>query len=127
MEDPTKPKLDVHYDGDCALCRAVVGTLDASSQQEIFSMNDITAGKLPEGVTYEEVMRNMYVVDEHGKHYAGIDGVIRILEAYPQRRWLASLLQTPGIHALGSFGYWLIARTRKIVPWQWLGIGVKKK
>ncbi len=100
------------------MCNAFADSVDESSQKEKFVRQDITKGKLPPGVTFNQVWREMYVVEENGTMYAGGDAMLRVMEEYPGWRWLAWIGKLPGIRQCVRVGYRLIANNRHRISWR---------
>ena len=112
-----RPTIEVYYDGTCPMCSVFADTLEGSSQGGRFEKQDVTQGKLPEGASFDDVWKEMYVVEE-GKQYKGADAVLRIMREYPQWRWLAWLGEKPGFNWCAHCVYRLVAANRHRIPWK---------
>lgn len=112
MEEQSKPKISIYYDGSCNLCSGLTDRIDLSEHGSAFTLTDISKGRLPVGVSKEEAMHDVHVVDQNGRMYRGVDAVLRILEEYPRLRWLAVIGSFPGFRQLFMFMYRIVERTR---------------
>ena len=108
----SQSKITVYYDGVCNLCSGLMDSVEKSSRGRSFAHADISKGVLPEGVSEEEAMCDVHVVDEHGEMYKGADGVLKILEQYPQWRVVARLGRLPGFRQLAGIAYRIVEKTR---------------
>lgn len=113
----TKPKIEVYYDGTCPMCSVFAETLEGSSLGERFEKEDVTRGKLPQGATFDDVWKEMYVVED-GVQYRGADAVLRIMREYPQWRLLAWLGSLPGLNWCAHCLYRIVAENRHRIPWK---------
>ena len=111
MESQQK-KVTIYYDGLCNLCSGAINTIAESTQKERFTVFDVTNGPLPPNVSREEALRNMYAVDTEGRLYKGADAVLKILEEYPNSRWISYIGRMPVVRQLAALLYWFIARNR---------------
>ena len=111
MDGEIKPKVQIYYDGVCNLCSGLMDSIDHSEQGTRFELKDAHINPLPEGVTMDAAMRDMYVTDEKGM-YKGADAVIRIMREYPHLKWLAALASLPGFHLLAKGIYRIVEKTR---------------
>jgi predicted DCC family thiol-disulfide oxidoreductase YuxK len=78
-----------------------------------------TFDPVPYGLSQEEVMTQLHVMDADGTIYRGIDGFRAIWSAFAERlpyRLLIVLFGLPGVRLLARFGYWLFARFRRFLP-----------
>jgi predicted DCC family thiol-disulfide oxidoreductase YuxK len=112
MESEGKPKVKIYYDGVCNLCSGLADTIDQSEHGANFSLNDISKDPLPQGVSKEEAMHDVHVVDESGTMYRGADAVLRVLDMYPGFRWIAALGRLPGLHLIAMGVYRVVEQTR---------------
>ena len=94
MESQQK-KVTIYYDGLCNLCSGAINTIAESTQKERFTVFDVTNGPLPPNVSREEALRNMYAVATDGRLYKGADAVLKILEEYPNSRWISYIGRMP--------------------------------
>ncbi len=112
-----KPKIEVYYDGTCPMCSVFAETLQDSSQGQKFANQDVTEGKLPEGASFDDVWKEMYVI-ENGTQYRGADAVLRIMREYPLWRPVAWLGSLPGINWCAHCVYKVVAANRHRIPWK---------
>lgn len=112
-----KPKHTIYFDGSCDLCKVAVDVIDTSSGTPPVSYKDASKGETPEGVSQRQVMSAVYVVDDQGNTYVGLDGVIQILSTMPSWKWLGRLLALPVFYSVGKLLYWIVSSTRHVLPW----------
>ncbi len=105
-------KKEVYYDGSCPMCTALVGKVSHSKKGAEFVMEDITKGSRPQHTTFEEVNKEIHVVDESGKVHKNADAMLEILHSYPQWRWLVWLGRLPVMRHILYIGYGIISRHR---------------
>ena len=115
-------KIEIYYDGTCRVCNTFADTVSASAEKEKFEPKDLTKGNVPKGVSFEEVWRDMYVVEENGTLYKGADGWLRVLDEYPRWRWFAKLGRMPIFLQCIRLGYRIFASNRHRIP----GMTVKR-
>jgi predicted DCC family thiol-disulfide oxidoreductase YuxK len=111
-----RPGADVViYDGDCRICTAQVRKLawwDCQGKLSYLSLHDPEVGQRYPDLTHEMLMREMYVVDRHGRRHAGA-GAIRYLSRRLRRLWwLAPMLHIPFSLPLWQWLYQQVARRR---------------
>ena len=109
-------KIDIYYDGSCPMCSVFADTVVNSPLGEKFAKQDVTQGTLPEGATFDEVWKEMYVV-ENGKQYKGADAVLRVMEEYPLGRPIAFLGTLPILNQLAHLLYRIVAANRHRFNW----------
>ena len=112
METENKPKVKIYYDGVCNLCSGLADTIDQSKNGSNFALNDVSKDVLPVGVSKEEAMHDVHVVDENGRMYRGGDAVLRVLLEYPRMRWIATIGALPGFKQLLMLIYRIVEKTR---------------
>lgn len=105
-------KIEIFYDGTCNLCSGMVERIDKSSKKESFEARAVSEEQLPHGIDHEAAMRDVHVVDETGRIYAGAEAVLRILDEYPRLQTLARIGRFPGIKHLLAILYRVVAMTR---------------
>jgi predicted DCC family thiol-disulfide oxidoreductase YuxK len=105
-------KIIVYYDGTCRLCSGIVEKLEQSSQSEKFESVDAAHDELPTSISKKAAMRDVHVVDERGRVYAGADAVLHIIDEYPRWRWVSSIVKLPGMRQLAALGYRVVADNR---------------
>ena len=110
-------KIDIFYDGSCPMCSVFADTVADSSKGQAFANQDITKGKLPEGATFQQVWREMYVIED-GKQYKGADAIFRVLAQYPRWRWFAAFGMLPVINPIAHLVYRIVAANRHRIPWR---------
>lgn len=96
----------VFYDGKCSLCTAAVEHVGADVERV-----DIHSGSLPPGVTFEQSMRDMYLVDGETL-YKGSEAVLKLAEGKRLFGLLAHLRHVPGLKQLAAGLYRLVAANR---------------
>jgi predicted DCC family thiol-disulfide oxidoreductase YuxK len=120
-KDTDGKKVSIYYDGDCAMCTALMCKIDASGKRQSFSPKDITKDPLPQNLSHAEAMKEIHVVDNDGKMYKNAEAILKILEQYPRWRWLVWIGRLPIVKQILPIGYNVIAANR-----QWLFGRVKR-
>lgn len=108
--------LTALYDGNCAVCRSsceAMRALDWRKRIEFVDLHESGAwrDRCPDR-SFEQLMREIHVIDGEGKVYAGFDATRRMLREAPLGYPLWLLLHLPGMDALGARVYRFIARRR---------------
>jgi predicted DCC family thiol-disulfide oxidoreductase YuxK len=103
----------VIYDGQCSFCRARVkqlAWLDGGRRLAFLSLHDPAVAERYPDLTYDQLMKEMYVVDRHGRRHAGAAGFRYLSRRLPLLFPLAPLMpfSMPLWHSL----YGLVARNR---------------
>ena len=112
----TGPDLPVvFFDGGCPLCRREIahyrriGTgqrlcwVDAVSEPEALKTH---------GLSLEEAMAELHVLDGNGCWQRGIDAFLVIWQQLPAYRWLAKIITTLGLRRPLAFAYGHFAASR---------------
>ncbi len=107
--------LVVIYDGHCAFCRKQVQRLhafDGGGQLAFVSLHDpIVPQRYPQ-LSHDELMKQLYVVDQQGNAYGGA-AAFRLLSRRLPRLWfLAPLMHIPFSLPLWQWCYRAIATRR---------------
>lgn len=117
LPDPAqRPKADiVIYDGNCQFCRRQVERLeylDRGGRLAFVSLhNPLVAERFPD-LTHEQMMEQMYVVDQAGRRHGGAAAVRYLSRRLPLLWPLAPFLHIPGTMPLWRWGYRQIAIRR---------------
>ncbi|MCC9654403.1 thiol-disulfide oxidoreductase DCC family protein [Rhodopirellula halodulae] len=107
LQDPDQcPGCDVViYDGECNFCRAAVKNLRrldwGGKRLAYLSLHDSRVASWYPDLTREELMEQMYVVDQQNRRHGGADAV-RYLSRRLPTLWLAA----PILHLPGTAGIW---------------------
>ena len=107
----SKTKI-IYYDGSCPMCTVIMGKVDGSSEKDKFSSKDITKESLPQNLTKEQVEKEIHLIDSEGKIYKNAEAILKILEEYPQWKFLAKIGRLPIIKQLLPIVYKFIAVNR---------------
>ena len=95
----------VIYDGQCNFCRSQVRNLkrlDWGGRRLAFlSLHDPRVGERYPDLTKDQLMEQMYVVDQSGNRHGGADAV-----RYFSRRLPSLWVAAPILHLPGSAGLW---------------------
>lgn len=103
-------RLDVLYDGRCALCRRTLSVIRDLDLGHVTRPVDIAVGHSPEAVHRCEGVR---VLDGHGCSSGGFDACRRLAWLLPAAWPLLPLLYVPGVMPVGRRAYaWVAARQR---------------
>ena len=101
----------VYYDADCRLCSGGVSLVSRAGVLGEVDWTPIQSGCTPEGVSDDDLDRAMHLETPSGV-YSGFDAVRRIALRTPVLWPFALLFWLPGMGALGSRAYAVIARNR---------------
>jgi predicted DCC family thiol-disulfide oxidoreductase YuxK len=112
----TKPDRDiVLYDGLCRFCRsqiAILKRLDLTGRLVFVSLHDPSVARDFPEIPFENLMREMYLVDGAGNAHGGADA-LRVLSRRLPLLWpLALLLHIPFSRPMWNWGYRVVARNR---------------
>lgn len=105
----------VIYDGHCSFCRARVkqlAWLDRGRRLAFLSLHDPEVKKRYPDLTYDQLMKEMYVVDRHGGRHPGAAGFRYLSRHMPLLFPIAPLMHIPFSMPLWQAIYGLVARNR---------------
>jgi predicted DCC family thiol-disulfide oxidoreductase YuxK len=108
-------KLTLLYDAECILCLASVEKLrhmKSRAELVMVPLQSAPEDVLPKGVTKEELLAELHLIDEDGRLYRGAASVVRIMRTVPSLAWLASMYRVPGLKGLADTLYKWIAKHR---------------
>lgn len=105
--------LTVLYDGGCPLCRREIAYYRQLTALEPIQWLDLSIEQpLPAQLNRCDALRRFHLVDEQQQVWHGARAFIRLWQALPGWRWLASLGRIPGFASLLELGYRLALRIR---------------
>lgn len=111
-----RPEADiVIYDGDCRFCTGQVENLarwDSRRRLAFLSLHDPEVAKRFPDLTYDQLMEEMYVVDQAGNRYGGADAFRYLTTRLPRLYLLAPLMHLPFTMPLWRWGYRQVAKRR---------------
>jgi predicted DCC family thiol-disulfide oxidoreductase YuxK len=111
-----RPDADVViYDGHCRICTAQIRKLlwwDCQHHLAYLSLHDPEVARRYPDLTHDELMQNMYVVDQQGNRYAGAAAIRYLSRRLRRLWWLAPVLHIPGTLPLWQLLYRQIADRR---------------
>lgn len=116
--DPdASPGTDVViYDGECNFCKAQVHRLRSMDwfgpRLSYLSLHDPRVAERYPNLTYEQLMEQMYVVDQKGTQYGGSDAVRYLTRRLPLLWPAMPILHLPGTAGLWRWGYQQVAKRR---------------
>lgn len=103
------------YDGSCPICQRardwVAARVNPYALDFVPCQSEERARRAPE-VSPEACMEAIHLVMPDGSVYAGADALPRVLRFARGWRWLAYIMQTPGIRHLTPIFYRWFARHR---------------
>jgi predicted DCC family thiol-disulfide oxidoreductase YuxK len=119
-----KPEFPVRifYDGSCSVCATEIeryGRRDREGRLELVDVSDPAFDPAPLGITLDEFMYQMHVIDRRGRVYRNVEAFWAIWQAFPASTllgFLGKLITLPGVHAVARLCYRIFARTRKYLP-----------
>jgi len=111
-----RPEADiVIFDGHCRFCTGQVQNLaswDSKSRLAFLSLHDPEVAKRFPGLTYDQLMAEMYVVDQRGSRYGGAAAFKYLTTRLPRLYLLAPLMHIPFTMPLWRWGYRQVAKRR---------------
>src|SRR5215469_1716984 len=110
-----KNKKTIYYDGSCAACSNIMLRINRSQKSQEFEKIDLVTHKVPVGLSKEELLKEIHVVDKKGILHRNFDAILTIGEEYPNLLPLVALGRLPGLYQLGVIGYTLFAANRHLV------------
>ncbi len=106
----------VIYDGECKFCQGQVRNLrrlDRFGQRLSFlSLHDPRVADRYPDLTHEQLMEQMYVVDQQGRRHGGSEAVKYLSRRLPLLWAIAPILHLPGTARLWRWGYKQVAKRR---------------
>jgi predicted DCC family thiol-disulfide oxidoreductase YuxK len=120
-ETPVFP-LQVFYDGSCSVCAREMVAYRRKEHGGRLLFVDIGAPEFdptPFGITLDAFMYEMHCIDREGGIFRGVEAFRVIWLAFPgsaRYRFLAALINLPGVNRLARFIYRSFARNRRYVP-----------
>jgi predicted DCC family thiol-disulfide oxidoreductase YuxK len=106
----------VLFDGECRFCRGQVENLrrlDRGGHRLAFlSLHDPRVGERYPDLSHDQLMEQMYVVDQQGQRHGGADAVRYLSRRLPILWPLAPLLHVPGSAGLWRWMYQQVAKHR---------------
>lgn len=106
----------VIYDGECNFCKSQVRKLkrlDWGGRRLAFlSLHDPRVGERYPDLTMDQLMEQMYVVDQSGNRHGGADAVRYLSRRLPTLWITAPILHLPGTAGLWRWLYRQVAKRR---------------
>jgi predicted DCC family thiol-disulfide oxidoreductase YuxK len=118
LTDPDQsPATDVViYDGECNFCKAQVArlrSLDRFGQRLSFiSLHDPRVNERYPDLTHDQLMEQMFVVDQQGNRFGGSDAVRYLSRRLPLLWPAMPILHLPGTAGLWRWAYHQVAKRR---------------
>src|SRR5687768_2981846 len=113
---PENPSADiVIYDGHCKFCTGQVKNLarwDTRGRLAFLSLHDAEVPQRFPDLTHDQLMEQMYVVDQQGNRYGGAAAFRYLTRRLPRLYFLAPLMHLPFTLPIWQWGYKLVARNR---------------
>lgn len=111
-----RPQADVViYDGECRICSGQVERLarwDRAQRLAFLSLHDPEVARRYPDLKHDDLMQNMYVVDQRGGRHRGAAAFRHLSTRVPRLWWLAPLLHIPGSLPLWQLAYRQVAKRR---------------
>jgi predicted DCC family thiol-disulfide oxidoreductase YuxK len=105
--------LTVLYDGGCPLCRLEIAYYRQLKALEPIVWFDLSSEQpLPVAISRCEALRRFHLVDDQQQTWHGARAFIRLWQALPGWRWLASGRHIPGFATVLEWGYLLALKIR---------------
>jgi predicted DCC family thiol-disulfide oxidoreductase YuxK len=105
----------VIYDGDCRFCSSQVERLqryDSEGKLAFISLHDPRIQERFPELTYEDMMRQMYVVAPDGRKYGGAAAVRYLSRRLPKLYWLMPIMHIPFSLPVWQWLYGQVAKRR---------------
>jgi predicted DCC family thiol-disulfide oxidoreductase YuxK len=101
--------VKVYYNSACPVCRAGIENqrcrMDGTTAVEWLDVH-ADPGKVKEvGASLPRVRERLHVKTADGVVHIGADALAALFAQTPGRKWLATLLRLPGVHALAVVAY----------------------
>ena len=107
--------MRVFFDGACPICTQAVSWISRKRSDSGIEYIDIEEAirlkRAPAGLTANDLLRRIHIVDNTGRVLAGPDAIGEICRQ-SKMAWLATMLQAPGIKYLSAAAYRIFARHR---------------
>lgn len=122
--DGEKPDLEIQnrwtrdvviYDGECRFCRGQVERLakfDPQGKLTFISLHDPRLSKRYPELSYDELMRQMYVITPEGTKFGGAAAVRYLSRRLPRLYWLMPIMHIPFSLPLWQWAYHQVAKRR---------------
>jgi predicted DCC family thiol-disulfide oxidoreductase YuxK len=111
-----RPGADiVIFDGHCKFCIGQVQNLarwDTKGRLAFLSLHDPEVATRFPDLTYDQMMEQMYVVDQRGRPHAGAAALRYLTTRLPRLYLLAPLMYIPFTMPLWRWGYRQVAKRR---------------
>jgi predicted DCC family thiol-disulfide oxidoreductase YuxK len=111
-----RPEGDVViYDGHCKFCTAQVRRLaqwDKNRRLAFLSLHDPEVARRYPDLSYDDLMAEMYVVNQRGNRYGGAAAFRYLTTRLPRLYPLAPLMHLPFTMPLWRWGYRQVAKRR---------------
>jgi len=120
MPTQAKPtKLTCFHDGDCPLCRLEINAmkkLDKQQQIEWIDINTHQAALEAAGISYQQAMARLYVVDGEQNIQTSVRAFIVLWKRLPYYRYLAVIVEKiPFLLPILEHAYRFFARHRLLL------------
>lgn len=121
---PTNPyfPIQVFYDGSCSVCAAEIEHYLRQDHGGRLRAVDISAAGFdpqPYGITQDEFMYELHVIDQRGVVYRGVESFWAIWQAFPATRVyrvLGGIISLPLINPVARMVYRGFTRIRPWLP-----------
>ncbi len=105
----------VLFDGECNFCKTQIGWirwLDRGGRYRFLSLHDASIPEMNLGLSFDQMMEEMWIVTPRGDKYGGADAVKHLTRSIPLLYPLAPLTHFPGSLPLWRYLYRTVARLR---------------
>lgn len=106
----------VIYDGQCNFCKSQVNNLRRldrwGNRLSFLSLHDPRVAQRYPDLSHEELMEQMYVIDQSGRQHGGADAVKYLSRRLPLLWIVAPILHIPGTAKLWRWAYKQVAKRR---------------
>ena len=112
----SKPKVTCFHDGECPICTIEINAMKKLDKAGNVKWVDIAQDKTAlatAGLTYQQAMERMYVIDENQQLQSGLLGFLQLWKQLPYYRRIAPIIENiPLLLPVMEFFYGIFARYR---------------
>ena len=112
----SKPKVTCFHDGECPICAIEINAMKKLDKTGNVKWVDIAQDKTAlatAGLTYQQAMERMYVIDENQQLQSGVLGFLQLWKQLPYYRRIAPIIENiPLLLPVMEFFYVIFARYR---------------
>lgn len=107
-----------YHDGECPLCQREIKLMKKVDKHSTIRWVDITKDTVAlqeAGISYQQAMDRIHVIDTNQKLQTGVRGFIALWENLPYYRRIVPFARLPVVLPILEMGYRLFARYRLVI------------